>query len=73
MKRVMRWGLNIGIPIALGIVATAAAVDYANEWRGYTAYGSEWLVFPVTIFICRKAIFLLDQIRKERKKRVCRM
>lgn len=51
MKRAMRWVLKNGIPIALGIVATVAAVNYANEWRGYTAYGSEWLVFPVTIFI----------------------
>ena len=31
MKRAMRWGLKNGIPIALGIVATAAAVNYANE------------------------------------------
>lgn len=73
MKRAMRWGLKNGIPIALGIVATVAAVNYANEWRGYTAYGSEWLVFPVTIFICRKAINLWHHIRKERKKSVRRL
>ena len=59
MRNAMRLGLEIGIPIALGVAATAAAVNYANEWRGYTAYGSEWLVFPVTIFICRKAIDFL--------------
>ena len=35
MKRAMRWVLKNGIPIALGIVATVAAVNYANEWRGY--------------------------------------
>ena len=73
MKRAMRWVLKNGIPIALGIVATVAAVNYANEWRGYTAYGSEWLVFPVTIFICRKAINLWHHIRKERKKSVRRL
>lgn len=73
MKRVMRWVLKNGIPITLGVLATAVAVNYANEWRGYTAYGSEWLVFPVTIFICRKAINLLSQIRRERKKNVCRL
>lgn len=71
MKRAMRWVLKNGIPIALGIVATAAAVNYANEWRGYTAYGSEWLVFPVTIFICRKAIDFLMQIRRRQTKNVC--
>ena len=37
MKRAMGWVLKNGIPIALGIVATVAAVNYANEWRGYTA------------------------------------
>nr|DAL94686.1 MAG TPA: hypothetical protein [Caudoviricetes sp.] len=73
MKRAMRWVLKNGIPIALGIVATAAAVNYANEWRGYTAYGSEWLVFPVTIFICRKAIDLLKQIRRRQTKNVRRL
>ena len=73
MKRAMRWVLKNGIPIALGIVATAAAVNYANEWRGYTAYGSEWLVFPVTIFICRKAIDLLKQIRRRQSKNVRRL
>lgn len=73
MKRAMRWVLKNGIPIALGTVATAAAVNYANEWRGYTAYGSEWLVFPVTIFICRKAIDLLKQIRRRQTKNVRRL
>lgn len=73
MKRAMRWVLKNGIPIALGIVATAAAVNYANEWRGYTTYGSEWLVFPVTIFICRKAIDLLKQIRRRQTKNVRRL
>nr|UWH97464.1 MAG: hypothetical protein [Bacteriophage sp.] len=71
MKRAMRWVLKNGIPIALGIVATASAVNYANEWRGYTAYGSEWLVFPVTIFICRKATDFLMQIRRRQTKNVC--
>lgn len=73
MKRAMRWLLKNGMPIALGIVATAAAVNYANEWRGYTAYGSEWLVFPVTIFICRKAIDFLTQIRRRRMEDVRRL
>ena len=73
MKRAMRWVLKNGIPIALGIVATAAAVNYANEWRGYTAYGSEWLVFPVTIFICRKVIDFLIQIRRRQTENVCRL
>ena len=72
MKRAMRWVLKNGIPIALGIVATVA-VNYANEWRGYTAYGSEWLVFPVTIFICRKAIDFLMQIRRRQTENVCRL
>ncbi len=71
MKRAMRWVLKDVIPITLGIVATAAAVNYVNEWRGYTAYGSEWLVFPVTIFICRKALAFLKQIRRRRMKDVC--
>lgn len=73
MKRAMGWILKNGIPIALGIVATVAAVNYANEWRGYTAYGSEWLVFPVTIFICRKAIDFLMQIRRRQTENVCRL
>jgi hypothetical protein len=73
MKRAMGWVLKNGIPIALGIVATVAAVNYANEWRGYTAYGSEWLVFPVTIFICRKAIDFLMQIRRRQTENVCRL
>lgn len=73
MKRAMRWVLKNGIPIALGGVATAAAVNYANEWRGYTAYGSEWLVFPVTIFICRKAVDFLMQIRRRQTENVCRL
>lgn len=70
MRSAMRLGLEIGIPIALGVAATVVAVNYANEWRGYTAYGSEWLVFPVTIFICRKAIDLLKQTRRRQTKNV---
>lgn len=73
MKRTMRWVLKNIVPIALGGVATAAAVNYANEWRGYTAYGSEWLVFPVTIFICRKAVDFLMQIRRRQTENVCRL
>lgn len=73
MKRAMRWVLKNIVPIALGVVATAAAVNYANEWRGYTAYGSEWLVFPVTIFVCRKAIDFLMQIRRRQTENVCRL
>lgn len=73
MKRAMRWVLKNVIPITLGIVATAAAVNYVNKWRGYTAYGSEWLVFPVTIFICRKAVDFLMQIRRRQTENVCRL
>ncbi|MDO5146105.1 MAG: hypothetical protein Q4D60_03805 [Eubacteriales bacterium] len=55
MRKRMIWVLDNVIPVLAGIAATTAAVDYANEWRGYMAYGSEWLVFPVTIFILRRA------------------
>jgi hypothetical protein len=51
MRKVRRLLKENWIPIAVGILLTKWAVDYAYRVRGYDAIGSEWLVLPFTIFI----------------------
>lgn len=50
MRKVRRLLKENWIPIAVGILLTKWAVDYAYRVRGYDAIGSEWLVLPFTIF-----------------------
>lgn len=45
MRKVRRLLKENWIPIAVGILLTKWAVDYAYRVRGYDAIGSEWLAY----------------------------
>ncbi len=46
MRKVSGFVLKNWLWIALGIILTKFAVEYAYQERGYIAYGGEWLVLP---------------------------
>ena len=66
MRKVRRLLKENWIPIAVGILLTKWAVDYAYQVRGYDAIGSEWLVLPFTIFIFNWGKAVWEELRGEK-------
>lgn len=65
MRKVRRLLKENWIPIAVGILLTKWAVDYAYRVRGYDAIGSEWLENEVNFEIGFCSHIDILQVRKK--------
>ncbi len=64
MRQVRRWIVRNWAILTAGFLLTAIAVRAAYFERGYIAFGSEWLVFPV--------LFIIRAMWRQERKRRCR-
>lgn len=57
--------------LTVGFVLTRKAVEYAYMERGSIAFGSEWLVLPVTLVVgnCIRKAWERNVSRKEKRRR----
>lgn len=57
--------------LTVGFVLTRKAVEYAYMERGFIAFGSEWLVLPVTLVVgnCIRKAWGRNTSRKENHRR----
>ena len=62
MRAVKRYISRNWFWIALGLILTRKAVEYAYADRGYLAIGSEWFVLPAILFIVQFAREVLSEV-----------
>lgn len=53
MRRLRRFILRNWLPLTVGFLTTAWAVNCQYQSRGYMAIGSEWLITPFLVFVTR--------------------